>query len=368
MVTRRNLAMAIALTLLFSGTAYAGSTNQTNPPTDDSTRMYTVEQVYTKAASGTTTAKPSGGFNEPAAGPGSTMHTLDEIYAKIAAGITTAAAGDVLDGKTFITRVGADSGEAMVPGVMTDNTGLNVASVTQSQAAEVNYFTVPIAGYYDDTAKVSATDAQVAALDADIVEGNIKNTVTIFGVLGTYTGTSVAGGIPKTGQTVQYSGKPDDGYYQMGNTVTPRFTAGAGAEAGTVTDNATGLMWEQKTNDSTIHDYDDTYTWVNAFDVFLNGAAGLNTVSFAGYADWRIPNVRELQSIADYGTWSPAINSIFNSGGYLTQASNYWSSTTVAVSTGLAWYVPFDNGYVYSNDKANSFYARAVRGGQGGLH
>jgi hypothetical protein len=61
----------------------------------------------------------------------------------------------------------------------------------------------------------------------------------------------------------------------------------------TVTDNLTGLQWEKKTDDSTVHDKDDRYSWSagfaaadgTAFTTFLpvlNGGA-----CFAGQCDWR---------------------------------------------------------------------------------
>src|SRR3989442_5172477 len=50
------------------------------------------------------------------------------------------------------------------------------------------------------------------------------------------------------------------------------------------------------------------WDWVAA----VNAEGG---VGFAGYNDWRIPNVRELESIVDYGTSNPAVAEAFNNGG-----------------------------------------------------
>jgi len=181
-------------------------------------------------------------------------------------------------------------------------------------------------------------------------------------------------GFPQTGKTVPYLTYLDDGFYEMGNPVKPRFTAGTGTEVGTVIDNATGLMWEQKTDDNTIHDYNNPktsnptslYTWADAFDVFLKG---LNTANFAGHNDWRIPNVNELQSIVNYGAVEPSIYSIFNTPPYYTRPSNptsfYWTSTTRADDSSIAWWVDFHDGdvWIHDNDKtANWFPVRAVRG------
>src|SRR5206468_905681 len=68
---------------------------------------------------------------------------------------------------------------------------------------------------------------------------------------------------------------------------------------GTVTDVNTGLTWEKQSNgDGSVHDMSNAYTWDQAF---LGHVAILNTgTGFAGHTDWRVPNVRELQSIANY--------------------------------------------------------------------
>ena len=130
---------------------------------------------------------------------------------------------------------------------------------------------------------------------------------------------------------------------------------------GTITDNTTGLMWEKLTNDSSIHDKDYTYSWANAFAVKI---AALNSANFAGHNDWRLPNINELQTLANYGTFNPAIDPAFNNGvDSFTQSSVYWSSTTVAGFPSRASFVNFFNGFVSPNFKSNVFFVRAVRGG-----
>ena len=57
------------------------------------------------------------------------------------------------------------------------------ASTAQTAAGGINYFTAPT-GFYDGDDRVSATDAQVAALDADLAAGNILSSATIFGLTG----------------------------------------------------------------------------------------------------------------------------------------------------------------------------------------
>jgi hypothetical protein len=138
---------------------------------------------------------------------------------------------------------------------------------------------------------------------------------------------------------------------------------------GTVTDNQTGLMWEKKSDDGvlSINDKDLTYNWSNADIVHV---AALNGGPFAGYTDWRLPTVSELQSIADYGTNNPAVPAEFNNGCALnctvltcscTVSSLYWSSTTVFSNSGSAWYVDFSNGNVNFLSKTIAISVRAVR-------
>ena len=65
----------------------------------------------------------------------------------------------------------------------------------------------------------------------------------------------------------------------------------------TVTDQRTGLEW-QKQDDGI------TRTWQAALD-YCNG------LSLAGHTDWRLPNIKELESITDDSRYIPAIDPIF---------------------------------------------------------
>ena len=125
-----------------------------------------------------------------------------------------------------------------------------------------------------------------------------------------------------------------------------------------VRDNVTGLIWETKIDDGSIHDKDNTYTWQDAQDVFV---ASLNASSFGGYTNWRMPTLMELASLVDIGTNSPAIDITFFPN---TVSSNYWSSTTYAETTFGAWGIYFLYGDDFNTNKAIEYYVRAVRGGQ----
>jgi len=136
---------------------------------------------------------------------------------------------------------------------------------------------------------------------------------------------------------------------------------------GTVTDNVTGLMWEKttgvigtKTSYSSVTDVNNTYTWVDANTTFLAALNGAGYIGLAGYNDWRLPNIKELESIVNYGVTLPAINQkIFGP----TIQSFYWSSTPHTGANTCAWGASFGTGNIFHNDRTTYHYVRAVRGG-----
>jgi len=84
-------------------------------------------------------------------------------------------------------------------------------------------------------------------------------------------------------------------------------------------------------------------------------------LSLAGYTDWRLPNIKELESITDDSIYSPAIDTNYFPD---ANASSYWSSTTSVEYSPDAWLVFSSSGYVNSSDKSVSSYVRCIRGGQ----
>ena len=117
---------------------------------------------------------------------------------------------------------------------------------------------------------------------------------------------------------------------------------------GTVTDTATGLMWQQVTAPS-------TETWEQAL-------AFCESLTLAGHSDWRLPNWKELQSIVDYDRYNPAIDTTYFTGTVGTFESHYWSSTTDALISDSALDVGFYSGFTSYGNKSDSNYVRAVRG------
>ncbi|MCK5681664.1 DUF1566 domain-containing protein, partial [bacterium] len=125
-----------------------------------------------------------------------------------------------------------------------------------------------------------------------------------------------------------------------------------------VRDNVTGLIWEVKTSDGSIHGQYNIYSWRGAETEFIKA---LNDANYGGHADWRLPTVVELSGLIDADGHFPAITEIFFPE---TKSSNYWSSTPCASPSGYAWRVSFFNGAIDYEDKFSSYYVRAVRSGQ----
>lgn len=159
--------------------------------------------------------------------------------------------------------------------------------------------------------------------------------------------------VAKTGQYTSYEDY-DDAYYEQGvGWPDPRFTDNGD---GTATDNLTGLIWLL---DNCCFGY---INWVTALS-FCNGLAdgqcGLTDGSQA--ADWRLPNIRELQSLIDFGLTLPALP-YRHPFGPLPSVS-YWTSTTATHSIDNAWYMDLDRGGTGSVSKSYSFCVWPVRGG-----
>ncbi len=132
---------------------------------------------------------------------------------------------------------------------------------------------------------------------------------------------------------------------------------------GTVSDVATKLMWKQCA-EGMITDgangcakANASFTWQNALQrssVVNSGGADLNS----GYSDWRLPNIKELESIVERKCVNPAVNlRVFPS----FQGAGYWSSTVYATPSSGIWFVSFGSGSLLTASATVAFSVILVR-------
>ena len=137
---------------------------------------------------------------------------------------------------------------------------------------------------------------------------------------------------------------------------------------GTVTDTQTSLIWARcpqglsgaACTDGTLA----SLNWLEA--LALNGTrpTSVPTGDTSG-TDWRLPNVKELQSLVELSCFSPAINeTVFPN----TPTLTFWSASPNAFDASIAWGVNFNFGNVdfsnRSSNRSNVHSVRLVRGGQ----
>ena len=190
MRVRYILIVAVLVILAFGvGRLSAAVGTVDSPDVPGNTWSFTLEDLWNRLDSGAAGAQST--FTEPAAGPGTgTMHDLNEIMDKAPAIDNTDGAieANVMDGKTFWGLTGGQWG------LRTGN--VSTQTVDNSTVSQ-------LAGYYN------AFD--LSAVDTDLASGNIRSTVSIYGVAGdpnvvnTSSGDAVAGDI-KSGKKAWVDG------------------------------------------------------------------------------------------------------------------------------------------------------------------
>ena len=235
---------------------------------------------------------------------------------------------------------------------------------TQGIAAQASY-------YWSSTTSAYIPGAawRVALYNGEVFGGTKTGTNCVWPVR---TGQDRASTeVPKTGQTtcsdssgnqIACADTRQDGELQKGvSWPNPRFTNPDGTSpvsGSVVIDQLTGLMWPQNADapGPVACSPGSSKNWQTALDY----VACLNTNSYLGYSDWRLPNINELESLlnlekANMPSW-------FNMQSFTNvQASYYWSSSTYAGYPAYAWFVSMVDGGVHYTSKANTQYVWPVR-------
>ena len=222
----------------------------------------------------------------------------------------------------------------------TDPSGPPGNAVTVIPFIDTAYFDF---AYGDTSAGERTIDSQYAS-STKYVSTTMHGAETMFGV-------NFADGRIKGYPTGPMPGNTESkGFFVLYVRGNPNYGQNSFVDNGnsTITDNATGLMWQQNDSGAGLN-------WADALAYCQN-------LTTAGYDDWRLPNAKELQSIVDYSrspdtTNSAAINPLFKVTAITNEAGHtdypaFWSSTTHAnIADGLnAAYVAFGRAMGYMNN------------------
>ena len=126
-----------------------------------------------------------------------------------------------------------------------------------------------------------------------------------------------------------YADNIDGPYYDHGN--------------GTVSDIGTGLLWQQP-------EEAPEFSWHQAVGYCEN-------LTLAGYTDWRLPDLCQLQSLLDR-SYTPKINTTYFPN---AQTRPYWTWDVVRYNPDYAWYADFSNAYVGGGYQVYANCVKCVR-------
>jgi hypothetical protein len=320
--------------LIIVSSANAGSLEAPAAPEDPASAMYTLESIYKLLKYGTTGTKRTGAFKEPTSGPtSSTGNTLNEVYdtSPKPDNYYGAQPEDVKPGKYFWGLRTNVSGVANSGwGLLTGTGGTYDAPVLKTGQNDSN-------NDYASWGKSGKDDAYWACPEKDN-SGNCINDV----------------GVGWDGAGSRFLSNGDD----------------------TVTDQLTGLMWTKKPNmGRNANNANTTVQWTDAFTSIdhLNDPTNSNSLPLGCstnsevdcYTDWRLPNIKELQSLIDFGQMSPALPPGYNTSFDDASMNYYWSSTSnLSNPIASAWAVYMVTGMVNGQNKGNPCYVWPVRRGK----
>ncbi|MBF0439763.1 MAG: DUF1566 domain-containing protein [Magnetococcales bacterium] len=343
--------MIVLLSFLLAVSVMAGSLEAPGKPSEASCAMFTLEDIYSRLNTGTLGSKRTGGVVMPTSGPAVIGKNTNEIMAVAPTfNRKRAKQEDMACGKTFwglaVGVWGPQTGTAGCP----PPTNIQVTGAQNGQAV-ISWTAVSGATAYN---LYGATQSGVnkynhTSLLGSILKQNITSPYTLTGLTNGTTYYLVVSAVSSGGEGLAAA-----------VTTTPVYERFIANGNGTVTDSETGLILLQNANCSGNKTWDNAMDWV----ANLNGdgtSCGLNDKSMPG--DWRLPTYTSQSGILDgeLAVLYAAKNSTAFSG---VQTNSYWSGTTVASTTGYAWYVTLYFGNVYIVDKTFTYYVWPVRGGQ----
>lgn len=123
-----------------------------------------------------------------------------------------------------------------------------------------------------------------------------------------------------------------------------------------VKDSKTGLLWQRCSLGQTWNGTNCTgtaaiYRWASALQTAANMGSG-----------WRVPNVKELDSLVEQACYNPSINEVIFPN---VISDSYWSSSPAVGNSSCALVVNFDNGnHAGCSGKYAFNYVRLVRSSQ----
>ncbi|CAK0781689.1 hypothetical protein CCP3SC15_950011 [Gammaproteobacteria bacterium] len=263
-------------------------------------------------------------------------------------------------GSSMVTSV--TTGTCTVAANQAGNTNYNAApQITQSLTIGKGSQIINAISFTPATLAISGTTTASTMATSGLAVSFTSTTPTICTTGGT-NGSTVTG--IAAGTCMVAASQAGDVNYNAAPLVTQSLTINRYIyDGGTVTDTTTWLTWRRCAvgqiwdgNTSTCSGIASSHTWAQA---------RLLTDTFAGHNDWRLPNIRELQTIVDR-THSPlAIDSTV----FPNTTSKFWSASANTGNSSYAWFIDFcGGGYCsggYSShygDKNASFQTRLVRG------